>query len=114
MTDIRVEKQVGEDRLQSLGVRQWPIWSKEPSEFPWTYDATETCYLLEGRVIVTPEGGDPVEFGKGDLVTFRSGLKCTWKVLETVRKHYTFHETSSGTDPVRKGLNGESVSRQNS
>ncbi len=90
MTDIRVEKQVGEDRLQSLGVRQWPVWSKEPSEFPWTYDATETCYLLEGRVIVKPEVGDPVEFGKGDLVTFRSGLKCTWKVLETVRKHYTF------------------------
>jgi|GEM_PF-44232 len=90
MTDIRIEKQVGEDRLKSLGVRQWPIWSKEPSEFPWTYDETETCYLLEGRVIVTPEGGEPVEFGKGDLVTFWSGLQCTWKILETVRKHYNF------------------------
>ncbi|BBA35425.1 uncharacterized protein sS8_3488 [Methylocaldum marinum] len=90
MNDIRIEKQIGEDRLKALGVRQWPIWSKEPSEFPWTYDETETCYLLEGRVIVTPKGGESVEFGKGDLVIFRAGLKCTWKILETVRKHYNF------------------------
>ena len=46
---------------------------KEVSEFPWHYDEMETCYLLEGDVTVTPDGGQPVRFGKGDLVTFPVG-----------------------------------------
>jgi uncharacterized cupin superfamily protein len=78
------------ENLESLGVRSWPIWEKEASEFPWTYDDRETCYLLEGDVIVIPEGGKPVRFGKGDLVTFPAGLRCRWKILEDVRKHYRF------------------------
>lgn len=90
MSEIIIERQAGEDRLQSLGVRNWPVWSKEPSEFPRTYDATETCYLLEGQVIVTLGQGEPMEFGQGDLVIFPRGLSCTWKVLKTVRKHYDF------------------------
>ena len=90
MSGISVERQVGEDRLRELGVREWPIWTKEPSEFPWTYDATETFYLLEGKVVASPEQGGPVEFGRGDLVIFPRGLSCAWKILETVRKHYAF------------------------
>lgn len=91
MSEITIERQAGEDRLKELGVRDWPTWSKEPSEFPWTYDESETCYLLEGEVIVTPEKqGEPVRFGQGDLVTFPRGLNCTWKILKTVRKHYDF------------------------
>ena len=50
----------------------------------------ETCFFLEGDVIVTPEGGDPVRMGKGDLVTFPSGMACSWQVLSAVRKHYYF------------------------
>ena len=50
----------------------------------------ETCYFLEGDVEVTPEGGKPVRIGKGDLVTFPTGMSCTWKVLKPVRKHYKF------------------------
>ncbi len=40
--------------LQSLGVMGWPTWGCEVSTFPWTYDAQETCLLLEGDVTVTP------------------------------------------------------------
>lgn len=87
---IQVECQPDAERLAALGVAQWPIWTKEISEFPWTYDETETCYFLEGEVIVTPEGGDPVPMEKGDLVTFSAGLSCTWKILQPVRKHYQF------------------------
>jgi len=40
---------------------------------------------------VTPKsGGASVRFGKGDLVVFKTGLKCTWKVLSPVKKHYRF------------------------
>ncbi|MGD8774029.1 MAG: cupin domain-containing protein [Syntrophobacterales bacterium] len=90
MSEIKVEHTPSEDLLENLGVSSWPIWTKEVSEFPWQYDAEETCYLLEGDVIVTPEGGDPVEIKKGDLVTFPKGMSCTWKIRKDVRKHYKF------------------------
>jgi len=60
------------------------------SNFPWTYEDKEICYLLEGDVIVTPDGGEPVQIGKGDLVTFPAGMSCTWDILTPVRKHYRF------------------------
>lgn len=90
MGRIVVEHAPAEDRLNGLGVRAWPIWTKEPSTFPWTYDEPETCFFLEGDVVVTPEAGDPVRVGKGDLVTFPSGVSCTWEVRAAVRKHYRF------------------------
>lgn len=88
MAEIKVERRPSEARLKELGVRHWPIWTKEVSEFPWTYDTQEVCYFLEGEVEVIPEGGDPVKMGEGDLVTFPAGMSCTWKVTKPVRKHY--------------------------
>jgi hypothetical protein len=37
-------------------VSSWPTWGCEASKFPWSYSENETCYVLEGRVIVTPDG----------------------------------------------------------
>ncbi len=87
---IKVERNATDSRLQELCVRSWPIWTKEPSTFPWTYDEQETCYFLEGDVVVTPEGGLPVAMGRGDLATFPAGMQCTWDVRSAVRKHYRF------------------------
>ena len=50
MSSIKVEKNPDQARLEALGVKTWPIWTKETSEFPWTYDGRETCYFLEGEV----------------------------------------------------------------
>ncbi|MDH5179379.1 MAG: cupin domain-containing protein [Gammaproteobacteria bacterium] len=90
MTSIKVEHNPDQQRLDELGVADWGIWEKEASVFPWTYDATETCYFLTGDVIVTPAGGVPVSMGKGDLVTFPAGMSCTWEIRQAVRKHYSF------------------------
>ena len=90
MSEITIEHNPSEERLEDLGVSSWPIWVKEASEFPWQYDAQETCYLLEGEVVVTPDNGEPVEINKGDLVTFPKGMKCRWEIRKDVRKHYIF------------------------
>ena len=90
MMNIKIEHQPSQEYLNNLGVFSWPVWEKEISEFPWTYDHSETCYLLEGNVIVIPEGGEAVQFGKGDLVTFPAGMNCTWKIISDVRKYYQF------------------------
>lgn len=87
---ITVEKAPSRDRLAALNVFTWPIWTKEASNFPWTYDATETCYFIEGEVVVTPDGGQPVAIGQGDLVTFPTGMSCTWEIRTAVKKYYSF------------------------
>ena len=51
--EIIIENSPDKSRLNSLNVFNWPIWSKEISEFPWGYDTQETCYFIEGEVIVT-------------------------------------------------------------
>jgi len=90
MSQIKVQHEPSADLLKQLGVRQWEIWEKEISEFPWHYDEQEMCYFLAGEVVVTPEGGQPVSITKGDFVTFPAGMSCTWKILQPVRKHYRF------------------------
>jgi len=49
------------EKLKQLNVQNWPIWEKEILEFPWYYKEKETCHILEGQVIVTPDNGKPVE-----------------------------------------------------
>lgn len=90
VSGIQVERSPSRDRLESLGVFSWSIWTKEVSTFPWTYDDAEICYFLAGDVVVTPDKDDPVEVGKGDLVTFPAGMNCTWEVRTPVEKHYCF------------------------
>ncbi len=84
--EIKVEKPT-EEKLEELGVKSWPIWEKEESEFDWHYGEKETCYLLEGEVVVKTDKGK-VEFGAGDLVVFPKGLDCVWEIKQEVKKHY--------------------------
>ena len=57
------------------------------SSFDWAY-YLETCLLIEIEVKITPEGGKPINFNAGDLVTFSAGMNCRWEVHKTVRKDY--------------------------
>jgi len=75
-------------KLDIIGVYDWPIWTRETSKFPWTYDQKETCYILEGEIVVTPDDGAPVRIVENDFVTFPAGLSCTWEILSPVKKHY--------------------------
>ena len=68
---VKVEKPSAEMIAEMKGC---PTWSKEVSVFDWEYDATETCYAMEGEVEVTTFDGEAVQFGTGDRVTFPRGL----------------------------------------
>lgn len=90
MSEIKIERKPDQQRLKELGVSDWSIWDKEESEFPWTYDGEETCYFIEGDVVVTPQDGQAVAMGKGDLVVFPKGMYCTWLIRKAVKKYYRF------------------------
>ncbi len=55
-----------EARLQELAVAQWKIWEKEVSQFSIDFDETECAYVLEGEILVTPKGGEPVRILPSD------------------------------------------------
>ncbi len=67
MNTIRIEHHPDAERLKTLDVDRWPIWTKEVSEFPWSYDECETCLILEGEVTVTWDGGFPLIGLPGNL-----------------------------------------------
>lgn len=90
MDRITHENNPAPEKLEQMGVFDWPIWEKEASEFPWTYDRNETCYILEGEVTVTPDGEASQTFGPGDLITFPAGMSCRWNISKAIRKHYRF------------------------
>ena len=90
MPKITIEHKPSEERLKELGVASWEIWVKEISEFPIDFDETETAYILEGEILVTPEGGEPVRILPGDLVVFPAGLNSHWQVIKQLRKHYSY------------------------
>jgi uncharacterized cupin superfamily protein len=86
--NIEIDHEPDKGKLESLGVFKWPTWEKGASTFPWTYVEQEICYILHGKAVVTPEGGQPVEIGAGDLVTFGEDLRCMWHIIEPIKKHY--------------------------
>lgn len=82
-------EQLSEEEIKQRGIRKWPIWEKEVSKFPWTYDDEEECLILEGEFIVeTSEGNFTVK--AGDFITFKKGLDCVWDIRKPVKKHYNF------------------------
>ena len=71
---ISVTSPCTENTIKELEIKKWPIWSCDASSFEWTYGYKDTCLLLEGEVTVTPEGGETVKFGAGDLVVLPAGM----------------------------------------
>lgn len=88
MPNVILQK-MSEEEVIRRGIRSWPIWEKEVSRFPWTYQGDEECLILEGEFTVeTDESAYLIQ--EGDFVTFKDGLSCVWDIKKPVRKHYNF------------------------
>ena len=90
MKTIQIDHNPEESKIKAMGIKTWPIWTCEISEFPWTYDSKETCLILEGEVVVTPDGGESVTVTAGDLFVFPAEMSCHWNVVKPIKKHYQF------------------------
>lgn len=78
-----------EDAKKEYGIDDWAEWKCEISSFPWYYDDTEICYILEGEVVVTTDE-ERVTLKPGMIITFPAGLSCTWDVKNPIKKVYKF------------------------
>ena len=68
------------------------LWEATPGTWRMDYKVWEFCHVLSGRCVITPEGQAPIELKAGDAFVCEPGLKGTWQVLETMRKHYVIRK----------------------
>lgn len=66
------------------------VWECTPGTYHATYSAYEFVHMIEGRIVITPDGGTPVTVKAGDAFVVEADFKGTWKIEETVRKHFDF------------------------
>ncbi len=66
----------------------------------WPYD--EFCVLLSGRVVITPQGGEPREYAQGDAFAIPKGFTGTWDVRETIRKYYAIQKHGGRAEALKR------------
>lgn len=71
------------------------VWHCTPGVFMLTHPA-ETICIVEGRVTITPEGGEPIDVGPGEVAFIPEGTVARWEVHETVKKAFHSYD-STGT-----------------
>ena len=65
------------------------VWEAEPGLSRWEFlDRGEVVHVLEGRMVITGDGGDPVTLEAGSAAFFPIGWKGTWEIQERIRKFF--------------------------
>ena len=65
------------------------FWEATPGTYRAEYKGFEFVHLLAGHIIITPDGGEPVEMKTGCAFVVEPGFSGTWEIKEPVRKHFT-------------------------
>ncbi len=63
-------------------------WEATPGIFRMDYQVWEFCHIISGICIIQPEGAAAVRLTAGDAFVCHKGLKGTWEIVETMRKHF--------------------------
>ena len=63
-------------------------WEATVGTYEATYTSFEFVHLIEGKIIITPEGGEAYTVTAGDYFVVEKDFKGTWKIEEKVKKHF--------------------------
>lgn len=74
------------------GIKTWPIWECEPSNFQWNYSEKEVCLIIQGEAKIKTKAGESYLIKSGDLVEFPKGLYCEWEIIKSLKKHFRIGE----------------------
>lgn len=68
------------------------VWEADPGLSRWEFTTRgESIHVLEGRMVVTEDGGEPVTVEAGTAAFFPIGWKGTWDVQERIRKFFVIY-----------------------
>jgi uncharacterized cupin superfamily protein len=68
------------------------IWAATPGRWTVRYTEHEFCHLLSGRVVITSDAGERLEFVAGDSFVVPAGFAGSWEVVTECRKLYAIFE----------------------
>lgn len=65
------------------------FWQAGPGTSYWDFaDYTEAIYIIEGTLVATETGQEPVTLGPGDAAVFPVGWKGEWNAPTGLKKFY--------------------------
>ena len=64
------------------------LWKHDCAEFDYVFPGDETFQVLEGNVSITIAGGEAVELGPGDIVSFAKGQASKWTIKSPLKKFF--------------------------
>lgn len=74
------------------------FWRRGPEEGPMELtEFHETMFIIEGTLEITPENGEAITVGPGDLVIAPQGSRGTWKAITPVRKVWSIYRDPTTT-----------------
>jgi uncharacterized protein len=68
------------------------VWESEVGKWSVNYTEEEYFQILEGRSVITADGGRAVEVCGGESMVIPRGFKGTWEVIEPTRKTFVIFE----------------------
>ncbi len=68
-------------------------WSATPGAYHATYTDLEFVHMIEGEIVITPDGGEPVTVTAGDAFVVEKDFVGTWEIKKEVFKHFTIKVT---------------------
>ena len=92
MANILIKSPCKASVIIQYGIKSWPIWECEPSNFQWSYDEKEICLIIEGEANIMTKEGESYFIKSGDLVEFPAGLSCEWQIIKSIKKHFRLGE----------------------
>lgn len=70
------------------------VWEAEPGLSRWEFlDRGEAIYVLEGRMVVTEDGSNPITVEAGMSAVFPIGWQGTWEIQERIRKFFVIYSS---------------------
>ena len=74
------------------GIKSWPLWESEPSNFSYNYSEKEICLIIEGEAKIKTKEGESYYVRSGDLIEFPKGISCEWQIIKSLKKHFRVGE----------------------
>ena len=92
MLKVLIKSPCSASIIIQYGIKNWPIWECQPSNFPWYYNQKDICFIVEGEANIKTEAGEIYFIQSGDLVEFPDGLSCEWQIIKSIKKHFRLGE----------------------
>lgn len=70
------------------------VWEADPGVSRWEFlDRGEVILVLSGRMVVTPDDGEPQALTAGTAAAFPVGWAGTWEITERIRKFFVVYRS---------------------